>query len=352
MERKSLYDLSWQVSEEEYRADPAYSYSTLARFNREGFDNLDKLFDRLETPSLLFGSMVDTLLTDGQEEFDKRFEVAQFPNISDNLIQVARELFRLYHESYRSINLIPDNIIASVGENCGYYANPKYASFRVKKIKEECSEYYNLLFLTIDKTLVSNSDYQIAQDCVNTLKTHKYTKWYFESDNPFNPDIERFYQLKFKGEYEGIHLRCMADLIIVDHNRKRIIPCDLKTSSKKEWNFFKSFIDWNYWIQAQLYWYLIRQVLDKDPIYKDYALEDYRFIVISKFTQKPLVWTYCDTKCITDCFYGNGNYYCRNWRGIVKDLHYYLTNNSEYPIDIKENNDIIHWLNKNKHDCN
>ena len=46
MERKSLYDLSWQVSEEEYRADPAYSYSTIARFNREGFDNLDKWYDK------------------------------------------------------------------------------------------------------------------------------------------------------------------------------------------------------------------------------------------------------------------------------------------------------------------
>ena len=125
MERKTLYDLSWQVSEEEYRADPAYSYSTIARFNREGFDNLDKLYDKLETPSLLFGSMVDTLLTDGQEEFDKRFEVAQFPAISDNLIQVTRVLFNSCHESYRSIDLIPDDVIASVGEMCGYYANPK-----------------------------------------------------------------------------------------------------------------------------------------------------------------------------------------------------------------------------------
>ena len=26
---KSLYDISWQVSEKEYRADPALSYSTL-----------------------------------------------------------------------------------------------------------------------------------------------------------------------------------------------------------------------------------------------------------------------------------------------------------------------------------
>lgn len=347
MERKSLYDLSWQVSEEEYRADPAYSYSTIARFNREGFDNLDKLYDKLETPSLLFGSMVDTLLTDGQEEFDKRFEVAQFPAISDNLIQVARVLFNSCHESYRSIDLIPDDIIASVGEMCGYYANPKYATYRVKKIKEECAEYYNLLFLTMDKTLVSTKDYQAAQDCVDKLRNHKFTKWYFEPDNPFNHDVERFYQLKFKGEWEGISLRCMADLIIVDHKNKVIIPCDLKTSSKKEWKFHKSFIEWNYWIQAQLYWYIIRQNLDKDEVYKDYKLLNYRFIVISRNSRMPLVWIYPDTQAITDCTYGSkGQYVCRNWRDIVKELHYYLTYSPEYPIGVTETNDIRSWLNQ------
>lgn len=217
MERKSLYDLSWQVNEEEYRADSAYSYSTISRFHREGFDNLGNLFTKLETPSLVFGSMVDTLLTDGQEEFDKRFEVAQFPIISDSLVQVTRMLFELYHESYRSIDMIPDDDIARVGEQCGYYANPKYASLRVRKIREECSEYYNLLFLAINKTLVNTEDYLAAQDCVDKLRNHEFTKWYFESDNPFNinsnfnSNIERFYQLKFKGEWENIPLRCMAD---------------------------------------------------------------------------------------------------------------------------------------------
>ena len=45
MEKKTLFDISWKVSEDEYRNDSAYSYSTISRFNREGFDNLDKLFD-------------------------------------------------------------------------------------------------------------------------------------------------------------------------------------------------------------------------------------------------------------------------------------------------------------------
>lgn len=35
-------------------------------------------------------------------------------------------------------------------------------------------------------------------------------------------------------------------LIIVDHDNKVIIPIDLKTSGKPEWDFYKSFVDWRY----------------------------------------------------------------------------------------------------------
>lgn len=47
---KSLKEISWDVDEATYRADPALSYSTIARYEREGFNNLDKLFDKLDTP--------------------------------------------------------------------------------------------------------------------------------------------------------------------------------------------------------------------------------------------------------------------------------------------------------------
>lgn len=344
---KSLYDISWKVSEEEYRADSSYSYSTLARFNREGFDNLHKLFERVESPSLLFGSIVDTLLTDGQEEFDNRFIVAEFPKISDSLIQIAKTLFDEYKDTYRSIEDIPDDILSYVGEQCNYYKGVKYNTYRVKLIKEGCSEYYNLLYLCTDKILVSTEDYQAAQECVDKLKNTSMTGWYFENNNPFDNSIERLYQLKFKGEYEGIPLRCMADLIIVNHKDKTITPCDLKTSFKPEWKFYKSFIEWNYWIQAQLYWYIIRQNLDKDEFFKDYKLLNYKFIVISRNTRKPLVWEYPDTQTITDCIYGkNRQYVCRNWRNIVKDLHYYMTCSSDFPLGIEEVNNINNWLNK------
>ena len=42
---KSLKDISWQVTEEEYRQDKALSYSTLAKYERGGFKSLKSLFD-------------------------------------------------------------------------------------------------------------------------------------------------------------------------------------------------------------------------------------------------------------------------------------------------------------------
>ena len=94
MEIKSLRDISWQVSEPEYRQDPALSYSTLSRYEREGFNNLDKLFERVESPSLVFGSAVDTLITGSEEEFNEHFMIAQIDTPpSDTLITITKKLF-------------------------------------------------------------------------------------------------------------------------------------------------------------------------------------------------------------------------------------------------------------------
>lgn len=241
---KSLKDISWQVSEEEYRRDPALSYSTLAKYERSGFNGLKSLFDKQETASLTFGSAVDSLITGGQEEFDNRFLVTEYPNISDNIITIIKELFNKYQNTYNTLNEIPDNNILEIINLYKYQPNWKPET-RVKVIKEKGSEYYNLLYLAKDKTIISGDIYRKVLDAVDELKTSKATKFYFEPDNPFD-NIERLYQLKFKSEFNGIKYRCMLDLVIVDHDKKIIQPVDLKTSSKPEWDFYKSFIEWNY----------------------------------------------------------------------------------------------------------
>ena len=141
---KSLKDISWQVSEEEYRADPALSYSTLARFNREGFDNIEHLFDRTESPSLLFGSLVDCLMTGNTEEFNSRFLVADFPELPDSQKKLVEYLWSYYHKAYSSLSDIPDSYIIEATKGMCFQLNWKPET-RAKVIKENGGEYYDLL---------------------------------------------------------------------------------------------------------------------------------------------------------------------------------------------------------------
>lgn len=344
---KSLRDISWQVSEEEYRADPALSYSTLARYEREGFNNLDKLFDRIETPSLTFGSAVDAIITGGQDEFDNNFIVADYPSTPDSIIKIVKSLFKQCKDNYRSLRLIPDNIIISETESQGYQSNWKPET-RAKVIKEKGSEYYNLLFIAGDKTILDTQTYQDVCNAVRALKESKSTQFYFAENNPFEPDIERFYQLKFKGEFNGVKYRNMADLIIVNHKEKWIKPVDLKTSSHTEWDFYKSFVDWRYDIQARLYWAIIRQNMDKDEYFKDFKLLDYDFIVVNRRILVPLVWTCPFTQSVGTLKFGKNNQIeMRSPFMIGEELSSYITSRPKVPIGIREtgSNDLREWLN-------
>lgn len=345
---KSLRDISWQVSEEEYRADPALSYSTLARYEREGFNNLDKLFDRIETPSLTFGSAVDSIITGGQEEFDERFMVAEFPSMPDSIVKIIKSLYKQYAGTYRSLLNIPDNSIIRETEDQNYQMNWKPET-RAKVIKEKGTDYYNLLFVAGDRCIIDTQTYQDVVNAVRVLKESSSTKLYFADDNPFEPDIERLYQLKFKGEFDGITYRNMADLIIVNHKEKWVKPVDLKTSSHTEWDFYKSFVDWRYDIQARLYWSIIRQNMDKDEYFKDFKLLDYNFIVVNKRTLTPLVWNCPFTQAQGTLRFGNNSQIeMRSPFEIGKELNSYLTSRPKVPMGINETgtNNLRDWLNK------
>ena len=347
MNRKSLRDISWDVPEETYRADSALSYSTLAKYEREGFNNLDKLFDRIETPSLTFGSAVDSIITGGQEEFDERFMVAEFPSIPDSVTKMVKSLFSQYGDSYRSLITIPDDAIIKETEYQSYQMNWKPET-RAKVIKEKGADYYNLLFIAGSKTILDTQTYQDVCNAVKALKESKSTQLYFAENNPFEPDIERFYQLKFKACLEGINYRCMSDLLVCDSKNKIIYPIDLKTSSHTEWDFYKSFIDWLYAIQARLYWRIIRDNLNRDKYFKDFKLADYKFIVVNRKTLTPLVWEFKDTTTLGTLYFGKSKQIeMRDPEEIGKELSYYISSRPKVPAGIKEdgNNDLRKWLN-------
>lgn len=349
MGRKSLKDISWQVSEEEYRADPALSYSTLARYEREGFNNLDKLFTKIETPSLTFGSCVDTLITGNEEEFRKLFMVAELDNsISDTLVTIVKKLFNMFSAQYHALKDIPDdNIIAAIEDI--QWNNHWLPKTRAKKIKEDCAGYYGLLYLAEGKTIISTQTYRDVMNTVDSLKTSEATKFYFEPDNIFDNSIEKFYQLKFKATFNGVDYRCMADEIVVFHEHQLIVPVDLKTSSKVEWDFYKSFLEWRYDIQGRLYWRIIRDNLDKDDFFKDYTLAPYKFIVANRRTLTPLVWNFSSTKEKGDLILGkNKQIVLRDPFTIGEELNHYLCDKPRVPneIELCHPNQLEKWINK------
>ena len=343
----NLYDISWKVDEPTYREDKSLSYSTLARYEREGFNKLDKIFDQIDTPSLTFGSAVDALITGGQKEFDDNFIVAEFPDISDNLQTIAKILFDRYSSTYRKIADIDDEILAEVGKECNYYAGDNYKKTRVKKIKEECQEYYNIMYAAKGKKILSTAVKNQVDETVRALKEDVATRFYFAPNSPFN-DVERFYQLKFKASFEDVDYRCMADLIVVDHKNKTIQPVDLKTSSHTEWDFFHSFLQWCYQLQARLYWRIIVDNVRRHPEFNSYEVLPYKFIVVNKTTLTPLVWDFEDTPIYGSLFYGKDRQIeCRDPFVIGRELHYYLTVHPNVPngINVNGSNSLTLWLN-------
>lgn len=339
---KELNQISWNVTEPEYRADPALSYSTLSRFEREGFNRLDHLFDKISTPSLTEGSMVDCLITGSEEEFNDTYYVADFPSIGDKEKQIADALYDRYNEICEQYSYIPNDAILDVVNEFEFQRNWKNET-RVRVIGERVAMYYNLRAQAGTKTVVDRATYDRVKAMVYALKTSAATQGYFADNDPMSP-VRRYYQLKFKAKFDNVTYRCMADLIILDYEEKKIYPIDLKTSGHTEWDFQDSFKTFNYLIQARLYWRIIKANLQRDPYFKDFTLEDYRFIVVNKNSLTPLVWQFPLTDSVGTLVDKDGKEY-RDPFEIGKELQGYLNLKPEVPNGIdKDGINVIDCL--------
>ena len=352
-DRHPFSDISWKVTEPEYRADPALSYSTLQRYERNGrFRAIPTLEEKTSSPSLTFGTVVDALMTGGYGEFEELFVIADLPEISESLQAIATLLFERFGKEKNFDELLDDQL-AAVGQECNYYAGAKYTAYRSKMIRENCKEYYNVLASATGKTLISQKDYNDALACKEAFLTSLYTEGYFKVFNPNYQEI--YYQLKFRNadEETGIMYRCMADLIKVSHEDKVVYPCDVKTSSKPEEDFYKSYLEWGYNLQSRNYWRRIRKAMDEDPYYRDFKLADYTFLVVNRNTLSPLAWKDSKTQSIGDVVYNTKSgrkITIRDPYVIGKEIMFYKTQDTplKYPtLQIGFNNNITKSIEEN-----
>lgn len=331
---KSIKELAWNVTEEEYRKDPAISYSTLSRFEREGWRKIGQLYDKQETAALQFGGAVDCLLTDGEVAFKERYFVADFPDLQDSIITIVKALFSTYSGQYRSINMIPDVKVSDAAVIFKFQNNWKPET-RVKVIKEKGEDYYNLMYLAGDKVILTQAEYNEVLACIEELRSNDVTEVFFNGS--YDESIEKEFQLKFRAEYDGIPLRCMFDELIVDHIHKIIYPIDLKTTGHPEEEFESSFSKWRYDIQAKLYTYILSEVIKNDEYFSSFKIEHYQFITINRRTLAPVVWEFDSNHSMRDMKDDEGNV-LRDWRKILDDLNYYLEHpQSKYSREVLAN---------------
>lgn len=341
----SFKECSVNITEAEYRNDGRLHYSLLRSFDKGGFHAISTLHDRKESPSLTFGSIVDSIITGGMEEFNSRYIInTALPK--DSIAKTVKATFDLCGDQQDSLYDVDDDVLDNITVQLQFQQNWKKAT-RLGVLREQGDSYYKLLFAAKGKEMISQEMFDKAVACVDALKSSPATSWFFAEDTPFD-NIERCYQLIFQETIDGLDYSCMADLIIVDHANKKIIPCDLKTTSHYEDEFYKSFIEWGYQIQARLYSSLIKKAKDRHPVFKEYALENYRFLVVNKESLIPLVWIYEDTYTEGTLYYGKDkNIACRHPFDLAKELMQYINEEPKVKFGIIEEkpNSLLEQLN-------
>ena len=332
MIRKSLKELSWDVSEEVYRADPALSYSKLSQFFKQGPKALIST-EKVDTPALRFGSLVDCILT-SPEEFDDRFYVADIDRFSDTIRKIVESI---EIDDNKDLSELPSASLLLALDMGEYQTNWKPET-RIKKLIELGSDYFTVLKYSTGKIVISPQEFSEAQQCVQTLKTSQYSYEVFE----VNEDQELLYQLKFKSKLNDVDVRIMTDICRVDHANKTIQIIDLKTSGKEESLFEESFLSWNYMIQASLYKQVLKNIISEDEYFKDFKVLSFDFLVINKVSLRPIIWS---------C--GNDNEHLaleakvfdRNkldWRNLLSEASWHIRNGRfDYPKRIYDNNGIV-----------
>ena len=347
MTQESLKVISLDISEETYRADPALSYSILSKYERGGFSSLSTLFDRTESSSFLFGSALDTYLTEGLEVFNRKYYVGEPHKLAPAQVEIINTIFKLDPKYREDFSTVEDDLITTAATNAKFQANWKKETI-IDNIRKTAENYVNFLNLTEGKTFITEDLYKQVVQSAECLTTYPATSTYFAPINPFESNLENLNQLKFKTKLGNNIYKCMADKIICDHVNKTITPIDLKTTSKPEWDFYKSFVDYRYDIQARLYWRIIRNLMDAHPSFKDYTLKNYIFIVINKDNLVPLVWEFPETNSKGTLSFGqHAQIKLRDPEEIGNELTTYLCMAAKVPNNIQEieSNNISNFLN-------
>ena len=321
--------LSQLLSNEEY-IDLTLSYSKISDFDRNGAVSLVRQ-TVVDNDGVKFGSLVDDLLFNSQEYFKENYYIFDGEKPSATLGNLCDIILKNYTE-------LPNiQQVKQIIEHNDFWSNIKDPNkLEANFNKPEFWTYLTCKFDTVNKTVITTKEFHEAMDIVSILKEHEYSK-----DILYN-DHDNYHQFRIEFEYKKFTIRGIIDILTIDHVNKMVYITDLKTGKNPAIEFEDSFIKWRYYFQGAIYTLASEQILRALGI-RDYKLEKFQFLYISKSDKTPLVYKMTD-KWISAAMNGFhiNRYVYKGINELIDEIRW-CWDNKEYlvPKYIVDNNGVV-----------
>lgn len=258
------------------------SYSRISDFYKNGPEALIRR-RTLDNEGVRIGSLTDDML------YSKLVDSSHFNSlyyIYDGGKPTAT-LGKLTNIITETLDKLPTQkqVLKLVKKN-SYWSNIVDEEKLIKNFdKKQFWDYLNAYYDSKDKVIVGTDDYLRAEELVNILLTHEYSKNLFiETDN-----TTTLYQYPIKFTYKDFILRGILDFIKIDHTNKTIRPIDLKTGKDDPEMFSSAFVKLRYDLQEAVYT-LAHEHICKELGLEGYTMLPFQFLYISRYEKTPIIW--------------------------------------------------------------
>jgi len=329
MEKNSQKNKLSKILDNIEEIDLILSYSKIANFDIEGASSLIKKIHK-DNDGIKFGSIVDDLLFQNKEFFNKKYYIYDGNKPTATLGLLCDIIIKNYSQ-------IPTkkDILEIINLN-NFWKRQKEETLLANFDIPEFWEYLKCQFETVNKTIITSKEYSDAQEVVSILKTHKYCK------SILNNNLDNYYQFKFEINYKQFKFRGILDIISIDHINKIVYFTDIKTGKNSTDEFMDSFIKWRYYFQGAIYSLAFKEICNKIDL-KDYTLAPFQFLYISRYEKLPLIFKMTQKwyRAAINGF-NIGKYKYKGINELCDDI-YWCWKNKEYEIPkyIIESNGIV-----------
>lgn len=236
----------------EYRENPALNQSKLKKLL--GYRPWEFLKDdKEETESLKLGSLVDCLFLT-PEEFHNEFYVSMAKKPSDMMRAWVDEYYDfIMKNDGEPSDFYYENVATNIAKERKYYLNCKTEAALLNKLYTDGLTYLQKKKQSQGLTVVTQEQYEQAQKIVSELSS------YVNEHHLFFENKIKYVQAPLYGNYYGVNIKGLLDMLLVDMENHKFQIIDLKTTSGATMEFPESLRKYRYDIQMAWYKELVRQ---------------------------------------------------------------------------------------------